>query len=46
MISELYEKVKSYKKVLYITTGISSVLIGFTTIGYLVKKNYLVLPNN
>ena len=44
MISDLWNKVKDYKKTIYISAGIGSIIIGFTTLGYLVKKKILMIP--
>ena len=44
MFSVLWNKIKDYKKTLYVSAGIGSVILGFSTIGYLVKKNILKIP--
>ena len=44
MLIVLWNKIKNYKKTLYVSAGIGSVILGFSTIGYLVKKNILKIP--
>ena len=46
MISDLWSKIKDYKKTLYISAGIGSLIIGLSSIGFLVKKKYIRLPSN
>ena len=38
MISELWNNIKNYKKTLYISAGIGSLIISLSSIGFLVKK--------
>ena len=45
MISDLWNKIKDYKKTLYISAGIGSLIIGLSSIGFLVKKKYIQLPS-
>ncbi len=46
MISELWNKIKDYKKTLYVSAGVGSLIIGLSSIGFLVKKKYIRLPAN
>ena len=38
MLGNLWNKIKDYKKTLYVSAGVGSVIIGFSALGYLVKK--------
>jgi hypothetical protein len=45
MITELWNKIKDYKKTLYVSAGVGSLIIGLSSIGFLVKKKYIRLPS-
>ena len=44
MLGDLWNRIKDYKKTLYISAGVGSLIIGFSTLGYFVKKRYIDLP--
>ena len=46
MINCIWNNIKNYKKTIYVSVGIGSLIIGFSSIGFLVKKKYIQLPSN
>ena len=45
MILQLWNKIKNYRKTLYVSAGVSTILIGFGTIGYFVRKKLFNYQN-
>ena len=45
MLENLWNKIKDYKKTLYVSVGVGSIIIGFSALGYLVKKKILQIDN-
>ena len=46
MILQLWNKIKNYRKTLYVSAGVSTILIGFGTIGYFVRKKTIQLQKH